>query len=472
MPRQGYTILSYAFLFEQLDGPLFKWLVYELEDVQHPLYLLAERLAKAKSEAERIKICQSVNKQELNLLVAKFRLFLAIESLREHQAYEDDLVIKSLLQQEVGPELLRFIRLAKSRIDKKQAKKSQDFHFLYEWNNWEQYYLTRFLPKDRNAQNLTPERMKLWTEGLELELIHLGTHYLILPSSNAQINQLLDWLSRQEASLDTKPALYLFQNLRQLWYHLPDHGVVKPELEKEVLKALYAAKDSLHEDYFANLYVMVLNFFIRKAQCFSQYEDYERLYTLYEWGLVQGVFPMNRQFLLSISNTLLSLAELSEASQKEQWLGRCEEFIANYHQSLPKAEQAQCRAYIKTHINFLKGNFDAVIIPASTDQLEDPHYSLLSFFLSLQLWYEKGDYDWVRALINKKKKATTEWKRLGPKAKRMLSIRLELFSKLLKAKSHEKLSQLEASIKKPRPLEGRVWFLQKLAQKRQWINSE
>ncbi|MEL7532839.1 MAG: hypothetical protein AAFN10_16085, partial [Bacteroidota bacterium] len=82
---------------------------------------------------------------------------------------------------------------------------------------------------------------------------------------------------------------------------------------------------------------------------------------------------------------------------------------------------------------------------------------------------EKEEYAWVRSLLNKKKKATTEWKRLGPKAQKMLGFRLELFSLLLRAKTVEKLDILEQSIKKPRPLEGRVWFLQKLAQKRQQL---
>lgn len=467
MPRDGYTILSYSFLFEQADCPLLKWLAFELSTQDHPIYHLTERLAKAKNREERETICRASPKKDLNTLVAKIRFFLAIESLREHQAQADDLVIKFLFKRELGPELLRFIRLAKSRIEKEVNKKSSDFHFLYDWTNWEQYYLTRFLPKDRNAQNLTPERAKIWTEALELELIHLGTHYLVNKSDNQQIDQLLDWLQFQEASLAAKPALFLFQRLRLLWQLKPDQGIQDSSLEAEVISALFAAKETLHQDYFANLYIQTLNFFIQKSQCYSQYEDYEKLYELYRWGLDKAIFPMNRQFLLSISNTLLSLAELSQLEQKIEWLKLCEDFVKQYHKNLPKKEQLQCRQYIGTHINFLRGDYDAVILPSSSDNIEDPHYSLLNFFLSLQVWYEKEEYGWVRSLLIKKKKANTEWKRLGPKAKDMLRVRIELFMRLLRAKSHMKLDELEREIKKPRPLEGRVWFLQKLAQKRQ-----
>jgi len=469
MARQGYTILSYAFLFEEEGCPFLRWLAYELGNIEHPIYELAERLAKAKNREEQKAVCRSSNRQELNFLVSKIRFFLAVESLRKQQGQEDDLLIKALIQKKVGPEVLRFIRLAKNRLEKKALKKSSDFHFLYDWTNWEQHYLTLFLPKDRNAQNLTPKRIKVWIEGLELELMHLGTHYLYRKPSNPQINQLLDWLQSQEASLSEKPALYLFQKLRDLWQYLPERGIVQAELEEEVIAALYAAAEVLHQDYFANLYIQTLNFFIRKSQCSSQYKDYLRLFTLYEWGLEKAVFSMNRQFLLSISNTLLSLAELSQMQQKKEWLDHCENFVEQYHLFLPEAEQQQCRQYIETHINFLNGDFDGVILPSSTDKMEDPHYSLLSFFMSLQVWYEKNELAWVRSLLNKKKKATTEWKRLGPKAKEMLRVRIDIFSLLLRAKSIEKLDELEQEIKKPRPLEGRVWFLQKLERKRQLL---
>ena len=461
--------MSYAFLFDQAENSFFGWLAYELKGRNHPLYQLAERLAKARSDEDRIEVCRSSNKQTLNSLVSKIRFFLAIEALREEQAQEDDLVIKYLLKHQLGPETLRFIRLAKSRLESKKFKKSSELHLLYDWTNWEQYYLTRFLPKDRNVQNLAPERARTWIEGLELELIHLGTHYLVSPASEPEVNQLLDWLSKQEVSLADKPVLYLFQKLRLLWQSLIKQGSYHTDLETEVIQALFAAEAVLHRDYFVNLYILTLNYFIRKSQASSQYDDYQRLYSLYEWGLSQEVFPISRQFLLSISNTLLSLAELSSDPQKQQWLEHCEAFIAEHHKALPKEEQQGCRRYIQTHINFLKQNYDAVILPSSSDQVEDPHYSLLSFFLSLQVWYEKGEIAWVRSLLNKKKKATTEWKRLGPKAKSMLADRLEIFSLLLRAKSSQKFDELEELIKKPRPLEGRVWFLQKLAQKREQL---
>lgn len=465
MPKTSYTLLPYL---AQLATPgqrahFLRWLQVEWGMDGHPLLGLAEELLALSSETKRSARCAQASKRDLARLVEKLRLYLAIEELRTHPARQDDLLIRRMAKGGFGREFYTFIRLAKARLLKQPQKDRAERRWLYDWTNWEQHYQIHH--PGPTIQDLTPQRLQFWLDWMQTELMYLGVNYMKAPVPNLQLQELLDWFSQTSVSLEADPGPLLYQRLRTLWQVLPEKGRADPALEAAVIEALHAAGEQLPPLLLNNFYLQTLNYFIHKSQCYVEANCYRVLIDLYEWGRQRQLNSLTPNFLRTFGNTYLGLAEIADTpAAQQQWITAMDAFLGHFPELHQSGELQPYRRYLDAQVQFLQGNYAAVLKP-SGEESKDPYYLMSHFFLRLQVWYERGEYGWVRSLLKRQQKAKMEMKQLRSKGKMIQPLRMELFLKLLRAHKRSQLEELAREIQKPRPLEGRVWLLNKVNEK-------
>jgi len=403
-----------------------------------------------------------LNKKEDNLLRAKYSDLtqiilrcLSIEELSKYKAYEDDLILKTLIHRK----LFKLLRQRAKRSKKELLKlehRSSEFHKHYFVLEENVQIMNRFAGKPLYNENLQELNKHL---DINYLVDKLKTHITLLSVQDTSLNQ-YDFSSMDAVQdlLNLDP----YQNHLTIKLYAVAVELMKTPVEKkykQLLDLLSEYSNQLPKTEIESLYDIATNFCtiqIRKGNF-----DYKNLFELYQL-MHANQFLIRDDYINE--NTLKNIVTVSYHTKQFKW---ATELIETCFQYLRKSVRVSVQNFNLGTLAFYQKQYDKAHNFFSKVQDVNINYDINNRLMLAKTFYETDkSYDWPTFThFNSEQRYFEKTKQLksstGKAYKNFFVILKDLY-KIKHGAINKKTEQLENKLNKMNNVATRDWLIEKI----------
>jgi hypothetical protein len=228
----------------------------------------------------------------------------------------------------------------------------------------------------------------------------------------------------------------------------------------EILKSLlFENYDRVSHRELRTVYLMAVNYCIQKLN--TGKEKYVRsVFEMFQYGLQHSILIENNILSrFTYKNIVASGLRLKEFD----WIVY---FIETYTPYLEDIYKEAYSLYAKAKLHFAQGDFDTTLPLLSQVEFDNIFLSMDAKVMLLKIYYEKGYYDSLEALLNSFRRFLQR-KSILAYQRNIHGNMIQLTEKLLITASHEKekIAALRLEIESKEPLTEKPWLLEQLDKK-------